>query len=319
MQIVVTVHTVAALNCRHKSPTTGDHLGLLISQLPLLCWQNRGSFISRGPTFTSPIDTEICPPNKAIISMNRGPLWNSIPRVFTLRRRWYIVAVFWRGAVGRVGTRQESRRICHFTLGGNLSRGTIVPHNRQEVVKHIILTHWALWHGQFYCCHGWKEGNAVSRYSELRQMRPHSLFYFFRIQFLHSFSFFFYKRLFVHNWMSWAHMVVVFTIIIINLFFSFLITHYFGKDETCRAQKSSAVKLAWNVPLTRSIMLITGIYDHLCDDEWLCRYGNKLKQKRWLLCGPSYERSSKFLHLLDPECTQSGDIGWEEGHKQTCS
>lgn len=86
--------------------------------------------------------------------MNRGPLWNSIRRVLTSQRRWYIVTAFWRGALGRVGTRQESRRICHFTLGGNLSRVTIVPHNRQEVVKHIILTHWALWHGQFYCCHG---------------------------------------------------------------------------------------------------------------------------------------------------------------------
>lgn len=26
------------------------------------------------PVFPSPMDTEICPPNKAIISMNRGPL-----------------------------------------------------------------------------------------------------------------------------------------------------------------------------------------------------------------------------------------------------
>lgn len=70
--------------------------------------------------------------------------------------RWHIVAAFWRVAVSRVGTRQERRRICHFTLGGNPSRGTIVLQNRQEMVKHIILTRWALWHGQFYCCHRWK-------------------------------------------------------------------------------------------------------------------------------------------------------------------
>lgn len=65
-----------------------NHLSPLIFQLPLeitplLCWQSNGSFISRGPTFPSPMDTEICPPNKAIISMNRRPLWNSIWRVFT--------------------------------------------------------------------------------------------------------------------------------------------------------------------------------------------------------------------------------------------
>lgn len=70
--------------------------------------------------------------------------------------RWHIVLVFWRGALSRVGTRLQRRWICHFTLGGNPSRATIVLYNRQEMVKHIILTHWALWHGQFYCCHRWR-------------------------------------------------------------------------------------------------------------------------------------------------------------------
>lgn len=72
--------------------------------------------------------------------------------------RWHIVVVFWRRAMSRVGTQQERRRICHFTLGGNPSRVTIVLHNRQEMVEHIILTHWALWHAQFYCCHRWMGG-----------------------------------------------------------------------------------------------------------------------------------------------------------------
>lgn len=97
--------------------------------------------------------------------------------------RWHIVAVFWRGAVSRVGTRQERRRICHFTLGGNPSRVTIVLDNRQEMVKHIILTRWALWHGQFYCCHRWKEGrkegNSLSCYSEQGQMKMLSSFSIF--------------------------------------------------------------------------------------------------------------------------------------------
>lgn len=56
---------------------------------------------------------------------------------------------------------RERGRICHFTLGGKPSRATIVLHNRQEMVKHIILTHWALWHGQFYCCHRWKGGRKL--------------------------------------------------------------------------------------------------------------------------------------------------------------
>lgn len=120
--------------------------------------------------------------------MNRGPLWNSIRRVFTLQRRWYIVAAFWRGTAGRVDTRQESRRICHFTLGGNLSRVTIVPHNRQEVVKHIILTHWALWHGQFYCCHGGRK-ETLSHVTLSWDRWGCTLFFYFSIRYLYSFSF----------------------------------------------------------------------------------------------------------------------------------
>lgn len=70
--------------------------------------------------------------------------------------RWHIALVVWRAPLRRVGTRQKRGKICHFTLEGNPSRAAIVPHNRQEIVGHIILTHWALWHGQFYCCPGWK-------------------------------------------------------------------------------------------------------------------------------------------------------------------
>lgn len=146
--------------------------------------------------------------------MNRGPLWNSIRRVFTLRRRWYIVALFWRGTMRRVGTRQESRRICHFTLGGNLSRGTIVPHNRQEVVKHIILTHWALWHGQFYCCHGGRK-ETLSHVTLSWDRWGRTLFFccfFNTLPSLHFFSF--HKVFFIHYKMYWAHMVVAFIIII---------------------------------------------------------------------------------------------------------
>lgn len=91
--------------------------------------------------------------------------------------RWHIVAAFWGGAASRVGTRQERRRTCHFTLGGNPSRVTIVQNNRQEMVKHIILTRWALWHGQFHCCHRWrKEGNSFSRYSERGEIKMLSSF-----------------------------------------------------------------------------------------------------------------------------------------------